>query len=43
MADPPPAIGTPRWVKLSGVIAIVLVLLFALAHLLGGGVVGHTP
>ena len=31
--------GTPRWVKVSGIIAVVLVLLFA-AHLLIGGMPG---
>jgi hypothetical protein len=29
MAAPPPYPGTPRWVKLSGIIGIVLVLLVA--------------
>jgi hypothetical protein len=27
MADPPPYPGAPRWVKITGIIAIVLVLL----------------
>lgn len=35
--------GTPRWVFVFGIIAIVLVLLFAILHLTGGGIVGHTP
>lgn len=37
MADRPryPDTGTPRWVKVSGIIAIVLVLLFVI-HLLTG-------
>ena len=35
--------GTPRWVKVSGIIAIVLILLFAILHLAGGGLRGHTP
>ena len=37
---------TPRWVKISGIIVIVLVLLFAILHLTGnspGGPGGHTP
>jgi hypothetical protein len=33
--DSPPA--TPRWVKLLGVIVLVIVLIFAGLHLLGGG------
>ncbi len=39
--SPPP---TPRWVKLSGIIVIVLVLLFGVLHLTGnslGGPSGH--
>ena len=28
MADPPPYPGTPRWVKVFGIVAIVLALLF---------------
>ena len=39
--DTPPAI--PRWVKVFGVIVIVLVLLFVGWHLLGGGFRGHAP
>ena len=34
---------TPRWVKVFGIIFIVLVLLFAILHLSGGGFGGHTP
>ena len=34
-------IGTPRWVKVSGIIALVLVLLFVIVMLTGGG--GHGP
>lgn len=43
MADPPPYAdresntGTPRWVKVFGVIAIVLVVLFVTLALIGGG------
>ena len=33
---------TPRWVKVSGIIAIVLVLPFVIMHLTGGGLGGHT-
>ena len=32
---------TPRWVKVLGVVAIVLVLLFVGMHLAGGGFGGH--
>ena len=46
MADPPPDAGddtsTPRWVKVFGIVAIVLVLLFVILHLTGGGVRRHT-
>ena len=34
---------TPRWVKLFGIVALVLVLLFVFLHLTGGGLRGHTP
>ena len=37
MADLPPYPGTPRWVKLFGIIVIVLVLLFVGMHLTGRG------
>jgi hypothetical protein len=51
MADPSPgagpergpAPGTPRWVKISGIILGVLVLLFVLMLFLGGGPGGHGP
>ncbi|HBV85401.1 MAG TPA: hypothetical protein DEF42_01775 [Desulfosporosinus sp.] len=33
--DRPPS--TPRWVKVSGIIAIVLILLFVILKLTGGG------
>lgn len=32
---------TPRWVKVFGIIVIVLVLLFVILHLTGGGFGGH--
>lgn len=35
--------GTPRWVKVFGIIVIVLVLLFIILHITGGGLGGHTP
>jgi hypothetical protein len=34
---------TPRWVKVSAIIFIVLVLLFVLQHLAGGIFMGHMP
>jgi hypothetical protein len=40
----PPSI--PRWVKVSGIVVIVLVLLFVILHLTGngmGGLHGHAP
>ena len=55
MADQPPypdtgvgpdeesTAGTPRWVKVLGIFAIVLVLLFLILHLAFGGFGGHTP
>lgn len=33
--------GTPRWVKISGIIALVLILLFVIMMLVGGG--NHGP
>jgi hypothetical protein len=35
--------GTPRWAYVFGLIAIVLVLLFVILHLTGGGLRGHSP
>lgn len=35
--------GMPRWVKVSAAIAIVLVAVFVVVHLAGGGMAGHTP
>jgi hypothetical protein len=34
---------TPRWVKMFGITALVLVLLFVTLHLTGRGLGGHTP
>lgn len=34
---------TPRWVKVFGIIAIVLVLGFVILHLTGSGLGRHTP
>jgi hypothetical protein len=35
--------GTPRWVKVSGIIALILVLLVVVMLLIGGGPGGHGP
>jgi hypothetical protein len=38
--------GTPRWVKVSGLVAIVVIVLFVVVTLVGGGEHGpgrHTP
>jgi hypothetical protein len=42
MANPPayPDTGAPRWVKVFGIIALVLILLFVILHLTGHGF-GH--
>lgn len=32
---------TPRWVKVFGIIFLVLVVLFVILHLAGGGFQGH--
>jgi len=34
--------GTPRWVKVLGIIAIILLVLFVILHLTGNGFGGHT-
>jgi hypothetical protein len=34
--------GTPRWVKVFGIIVIVLVLVFVVVHLMGGGLGDHS-
>jgi hypothetical protein len=33
----------PRWVKVSGIVTALLVLLFLVMHLTGGGFRGHGP
>ena len=44
MADSPPYPGTPRWVKVFGIIAVVVVLLFVILLLTRGpGGRGHGP
>lgn len=46
MTEPPPHPGMPRWVKVSGIIAIALVLLVVIVMLVSGGEHGpgrHLP
>jgi len=43
MADPPPYPGTPRWVKVSGIVVGVLVLLIAIVIHAGGGAHHNIP
>ena len=45
MAEPPSYPGTPRWVKVFGIIVIVLILLVVARVLIGGehGPGRHTP
>ena len=45
MSGPPPYPGTPRWVKVFGIIVIVVVLLAVVGMLIGGehGPGRHTP
>lgn len=35
--------GIPRWVKIFAIAAVVLVLLFLVVHLAGGGMGNHSP
>ena len=39
--SPDRSIGAPRWVKIFGIIAVVLVLAFVVLHLTGHGFGGH--
>jgi hypothetical protein len=41
-SDSESVIGAPRWVKIFGIIALVLVLLFVILHLIGDAHGGHT-
>ncbi|MFD5255286.1 hypothetical protein ACFWM5_20900 [Streptomyces bobili] len=34
--------GAPRWVKVSAAVAVVLIVVFVIVHLAGGGMAGHT-
>jgi len=43
MADLDRYPGTPRWVKVFGIFALVLVLLFIILHLTGHGLGDHRP
>ncbi len=40
--DRGPTPSTPRWVYMFGIVAFVLVLVFAILHLTGRGLGGHT-
>lgn len=42
MADSPPDVGTPRWVKAFGMVAIVLVVLVIIMLVTGHGPGSHT-
>jgi hypothetical protein len=35
--------GTPRWVKVLGVVTLILAVTFAVVHLSGGGFRHHAP
>jgi hypothetical protein len=35
--------GAPRWVKVFGIVAFALVLVFVILHLTGSGLGAHTP
>ena len=41
MADSPAYPGTPRWVKVLGLISVALVVVFVVLHLAGGGFRHH--
>jgi hypothetical protein len=32
---------TPRWVKVFGIVALIVVVLFVIVHVIGGGMGGH--
>jgi hypothetical protein len=35
--------GTPRWVKVFGIVIVALILVFAVLHFAGHGFGGHAP
>jgi len=35
--------GTPRWVKVAGIIVLVLVAIFSVVHISGNGIGNHMP
>lgn len=43
MAESPEYPGAPRWVKVFGIIALALLLLFLIVHLSGHGLGNHAP
>jgi hypothetical protein len=43
MTTLPPYPGTPRWVKIAGIVALLLILLIGIMHLTGVAPSGHMP
>jgi ABC-type transporter Mla subunit MlaD len=43
MPELPPHPGTPRWVKIFALVALILLVLFVIVHLAGGGFRHHGP
>jgi hypothetical protein len=43
MTDLPPYPGTPRWVRIAGIITLVVVVLVGITHLSGVAPSDHTP
>jgi hypothetical protein len=41
MADLPPYPGVPRWVKVFGIVVVILVAVFVILHATGRGFGGH--
>ena len=41
MADSPAYPGTPRWVKILGIISLTVAVVFVVVHLAGGGFQHH--
>lgn len=41
--DSDDSLGTPRWVYVFGIVAVVLIVLFVAKHLAGGGLGNHAP
>ena len=43
MNELPPHPGTPRWVKVFAIVALIVLIVFVIVHLAGGGFRGHGP